>query len=246
MHLDVNALNNFYYRTRLGQFAKWRLQESVLKLWDQSFKGTIVGFGFAPPVLSPFLARSNQTLCLMPGQQGVMPWPTELSNCCALVEETLWPIATGSIERLIVLHGLETSDEPKDLFQEIWRVLSPSAKVIFIVPNRSGWWARREATPFGQGKPYSIRQLTNQLMINRFKIEHCLTALYTPPFESLHLLRSGKVLEDLGERFSSRLGAGVILLEASKQIYALTRARRSIIVPKPLNGLDDLSNPKPI
>jgi hypothetical protein len=246
MHLDVNALNNFYYHTRLGQFTKRKLQESVQKLWGQSFEGKIAGFGFAPPILSLFLDQSNQIVCLMPGQQGVMSWPTKDTNCCALVEETSWPIATGSIERLIILHGLETSEKLKDLLQEIWRVLSPSAKVIFVVPNRSGWWARSETTPFGQGRPYSIRQLTNQLRINRFKIECHVTALYAPPFESLHLLRTGKVLENLGERFGSRFGAGIILLEATKQIYALTKLPLSVVVTKPLEVLDDLSNPKPV
>ena len=246
MHLDVNALNNFYYRTRLGQFAKRRLQESVKKLWSQSCGGLTVGFGFAPPVLSLFLDEPNQTICLMPGQQGVMSWPTAQNNWSALVEETSWPIATNSIERLIILHGLETSEKIKDLLQEIWRVLSPSAKVIFVVPNRSGWWARSEVTPFGHGRPYSIRQLMNQLRSNRFQIERHVSALYAPPSESLHLFRAGQVLEDLGARFGSRFGAGIILLEATKQIYAITKPPLSIIVAKPVDVFDELSNPKSI
>ena len=246
MHLDVQTLNNFYYSTRLGQFAKRKLQESIQKLWSQPFGGQILGFGFAPPVLSPFLSRSNQMLCLMPGQQGVMSWPSDVRNCSVLVEETSWPIATGSIERLLILHGLETSEKLKDLLQEIWRVLSPSGKVIFVVSNRSGWWARSELTPFGQGRPYSIRQLTSQLNANRFEIEHCVTALYAPPLERLHLVKAGKLLEDLGERFAPRFGAGVLLVEASKQIYALTKPPLRIAVTKPLNVLDDFSKPNPI
>ena len=223
MYLDVNDLNNFYYHTRLGEFAKQRLQESVQKLWTKSITGSIAGFGFTPPVLSLFLDQSNQIICLMPGRQGVMSWPMEKINCSVLVEETSWPLATGSIERLVIMHGLETSEKSKDLLQEIWRVLSPTAKVIFVVPNRSGWWARSESTPFGQGRPYSIRQLTNQLRANRFEIEQHVTALYAPPSESQHLLKAGKVFEDLGEKFGSYFGAGIILLEASKRIYALTK-----------------------
>ena len=245
MHLDVNTLNNFYYHTRLGQFTKRKLQECVQKLWGQSLKGPIAGFGFTPPILSLFLDQTNQIICLMPGQQGVMPWPSGKHNFSALVEETYWPIATGSIERLVILHGLETSEKLKDLLQEIWRVLSPSARVIFVVPNRTGFWARSEATPFGHGRPYSTGQLTNQLRANRFQIEQHVTALYAPPSEHLHLLKTGKVLEELGERFGPRFGAGVILLEASKQIYALTMPPFNIVVTKPLDVLDDLSNPKP-
>ena len=246
MHLDVNDLNKFYYYTRLGHFVERKLQEAVNKLWCRSFKGSIAGFGFAPPILSLFLDQPNQIICLMPGRQGVMSWPMEPNNCSALVEETSWPIASSSIERLVILHGLETSEKLKDLLQEIWRVLSPSAKVIFVVPNRSGWWARSEATPFGQGRPYSIRQLTNQLKANRFKIERHLTALYAPPVESLHLLKTGKFLESLGEKFGSRFGAGILILEASKQIYALTNPPLGIIGAPPLAALDELRDPKPV
>ena len=246
MHLDVNVLNNFYYHTRLGQFTKRRLQESVQKLWGQSINGPIVGFGFTPPVLSLFFDQAHQMICLMPGQQGVMSWPTEQSNCSVLVEETSWPIATSSIERLLILHGLETSEKIKELLQEIWRTLSPTSKVIFVVPNRTGWWARSEMTPFGQGRPYSIRQLTSQLKANRFKVERYITALYAPPFESLHLLKTGKVLEDLGEKFGARFGAGIILLEAGKQIHALAKPQLGNDITKSLDVLEDFSSPKPI
>ena len=89
MHLDVNTLNNFYYHTRLGQFTKRKLQECVQKIWGQSFKGPIAGFGFTPPILSLFLDQPNQIICLMPGQQGVMSWPSGKHNFSALVLKVL-------------------------------------------------------------------------------------------------------------------------------------------------------------
>ncbi|MDG2474335.1 MAG: class I SAM-dependent methyltransferase [Paracoccaceae bacterium] len=245
MLLDVKNLNNFYTESPLGRFTKKRLQDSVKKLWGSSLGGQIAGYGFSPPILSLFRNPSQQILCLMPGQQGVISWPSKEKNCSVLAEETSWPIATGSIDRLVVLHGLETSEKLKDLFQEIWRVLAPSGKVIFVVPNRRGWWARSEATPFGQGRPYSVRQLKNQLKLNRFKIEQYLTALYAPPFENLYLLRITKFLENLGDRFYPRFGGGVILLEASKQIYALNLPPLGLAVSGPLNVLEELSDPKP-
>ncbi len=245
MHLDVNNLNNFYNKSPLGQFAKRQLQDSVKKLWGSSLEGQIAGFGFAPPILSMFQDAPQQILCLMPGQQGVMTWPSDQRNCSVLVEETNWPIETETIDRLIVLHGLETSENLKDLFQEIWRVLSPAARVIFVVPNRSGWWARSEATPFGQGRPYSIRQLKNQLKSNRFKVEKYLTTLYVPPFEKLQLLKAAEFFENLGNRFYSRFGAGVILVEATKQIYAFHPPPMKVVVSRPINVLKELADPKP-
>lgn len=245
MHLDVKNLNNFYSKSTLGQFTKKQIQEAIRKLWGSKLIGQIAGYGFSPPILSLFVDSPQQILCLMPGQQGVMHWPPKKNNCSVLVEETSWPISSGYIDRLVVLHGLETSEKLKDLFQEIWRVLSPSARVIFVVPNRTGWWARSESTPFGQGRPYSIRQLKNQLRANRFTVEQYVTALYAPPIERIHKLRLAEFLENLGGRVYSRLGAGIIVLEASKQIYAVNSPPVGKEIPRSINVLDELSDPKP-
>ena len=72
-------------------------------------------------MLRPFLADAARVLALMPGPQGVMPWPAGEANRCVLVEETRWPIEAGSVDRLIVGHGLETCDSPEALLSEIWR-----------------------------------------------------------------------------------------------------------------------------
>ena len=244
MHLDVIALNNFYYRTQLGQFTRIRLQRCVKKLWGPSVSGQLAGFGFPPPLLSPFLNQTKDLFCMMPGQQGVMPWPA-CGNRSVLVEETSWPISTSSIDRLIVVHGFETCDRPKDLLQEIWRVLTPSAKVIFIVPNRTGLWARSELTPFGYGRPYSIRQLKEQLVDNRFKIERYVTGLYAPPSEKLYWLKTNNFFERMGQKFDSRFTAGAIILEASKQIYAPFRSGLTQTMSGPLEVFEELAKPKP-
>ena len=44
-------------------------------------------------------------------------------------------------------------------------------RALFVVPNRSGLWARREATPFGFGRPYSLGQLESHLKRGSFTPE---------------------------------------------------------------------------
>ena len=244
MHLDVVALNNFYYYTKLGELTQLRLQSCVKRLWGSSISGQLAGFGFSPPLLTPYLNRTTDVVSLMPGQQGVMPWPVDC-NRSILVEETSWPIATASVDRLIVVHGFETCNKPRALLQEIWRVLAPSSKVIFVVPNRTGLWARSELTPFGFGRPYSIRQLRDQLANNRFTIEKYLTALYAPPSEKLYWLKTNNFFERLGQKFDSRLMAGVIILEASKQIYAMPKSNLKEVASGTLEVFEDLAKPKP-
>tara|TARA_A100001011_G_C14254853_1_gene819577 strand:- start:916 stop:1671 length:756 start_codon:yes stop_codon:yes gene_type:complete len=244
MHLDVLTLNHFYYGTKLGELTQSRIQTCIQRLWGHSITGQLAGFGFPPPFLSPFKNKNTDIYCLMPGQQGVMKWPVE-RNRSVLVEETSWPIATASIDRLIVAHGFETCDKPKELLQEIWRVMSASARVIFVVPNRTGLWARSDSTPFGYGRPYSIGQLKDQLTSNRFQVENYLTALYAPPSEKLYWLKTNNFFEALGKTFDSRVAAGAIILEASKQIYATSRPKLKEVVSVPLEVFEELAKPKP-
>ncbi|MCG6904809.1 MAG: methyltransferase domain-containing protein, partial [Rhodobacter sp.] len=162
MHLDVLDLRNFYYRTGLGRAAQKAIRDQVQHLWPSVDGQTVVGFGFAAPLLRPYMERATRVVCLMPGPQGVMPWPAGRPNVSVLCEEHLWPLQTGQADRLVLLHGLETSETPSRLLDESARVLAPSGRVLFIVPNRAGLWARRDKTPFGYGRPYSLGQLETQ------------------------------------------------------------------------------------
>jgi SAM-dependent methyltransferase len=245
MHLDVVELRAFYYRTRLGRSAQTALQEAVRGFWPTTGGMTVVGFGFATPLLRPFLADARRVIGLMPAQQGVMPWPAGEKNRAALVEETAWPITAGSVDRLIVAHGLETGERPGALLDEIWRVLAPSGQVIFIVPNRSGLWARRDATPFGYGRPYSARQMEGLLRKHRFEPQRRSAALYGPPSHATFWLRTAPLWERLGRRFDHRMLAGALLVEATKQIYARPDPGARVSVLGPLHVLDGFSRPKP-
>jgi SAM-dependent methyltransferase len=245
MHLDVVDLRAFYYRTRLGRTAQRALQASLRGLWPQTRGMTVAGFGFAAPLLRPFKADAQRVLGLMPAQQGVMPWPAGEPNLCALVEETAWPIPAGVVDRLVVAHGLETCERPGALLDEVWRVLAPAGRVAFIVPNRSGIWARRDVTPFGYGRPYSLRQMENLLDRHRFAVERREAALYGPPSHSAFWLRLSPLLERLGRRFSSHLFAGALVMEASKRVYARPPSGSKVSVRGPLEVLDGLTRPKP-
>ncbi|MEE2774874.1 MAG: methyltransferase domain-containing protein [Pseudomonadota bacterium] len=222
------------------------LQDLLSKIWAEPRIGTLVGFGFAAPFLGPLQKKAKNVFCLMPGQQGVISWPNEKNNVSVLVEETSWPLETETVDRLVIAHGLETCDRPKALLQEIWRVLRPSSRVLFIVPNRTGLWARNDFTPFGYGRPYTIAQVERQLIENRFTIERHFAALYAPPSEKLFWLKSGKFLERLGKKFGSRVMAGAIVIEASKQLFAMPKVGLRETISAPLDVLEDFAKPKPV
>ncbi|MEE9452938.1 MAG: methyltransferase domain-containing protein [Paracoccaceae bacterium] len=245
MHLDVIDLRAFYYRTSLGRSAQRALQEALRGLWPETQGQVVAGFGFAAPFLRPFLHNSARVLNLMPGQQGVMHWPPGETNLSVLIEEYNWPVPAGFIDRLVIGHGLETCGHPDALLNEIWRVLAPGGQVVFIVPNRSGLWARSEATPFGYGRPYSLSQLETQLRKHRFQPERHVSALYGAPSQKRYWLKSARLWEVIGKRLETRMAAGALLVEASKQIYAKPNNGLREAVKKPLEVLEGIKKPKP-
>jgi len=243
MHLDVLDLRNFYYRTRLGRAAQKVIRDQVTAMWPDTKGLSMAGFGFAVPLMRPFLSEAERVIGLMPGPQGVMPWPAGQPNVSVLCEENLWPLQTGQVDRLVMLHGLETSENPTKLLDECARVLSPSGKAIFIVPNRSGMWARRDKTPFGYGRPYSLGQLEAQLKRHGFAPERHISALYQPPSDHRFWLNAGPVMEKGGRRISRGRAGGVILVEVSKDVRPRTGGIAAA-VKRPLRVLEGIATPE--
>lgn len=243
MHLDVLDLRNFYYRTKLGRVAQRAIRDQVLQFWPEAKGQTVVGFGFAAPLLRPYLKDARRVISLMPGQQGVMPWPAGAENVSTLAEETLWPLPNGMVDKLVMLHGLETSEQPARVLEEAARVLGPGGRVLFVVPNRSGMWARRDATPFGFGRPYSLGQLEGLLKANGFQPESHRAALYAPPSTKRFWLRTSPVWEKFGRQLSSYYAGGVVMVEASKRVYRPAGPGLTQAVRRPLEVLEGVAKP---
>jgi hypothetical protein len=117
------------------------------------------------------------------------------------------------------------------MMREVWRVLASGGRMIIVVPNRQGLWARFESTPFGRGLPYSSRQLSMVLRENMFTPYQTEKALFIPPTRSRMVLSSAPAMEEIGHRWFPAF-AGVTIIEATKQIYAghtQTKHKRSMI-----------------
>lgn len=245
MHLDVVELRRFYTSTGLGRLARESMRERLRALWPSVRGMTVVGFGYAAPLMRPFLADAARALCLMPAQQGVCAWPGEGPNLTALVEETLWPLAGGSADRIVIAHGLEASERPSALLDEIWRVLAPGGRAVFIVANRAGMWARSDATPFGYGRPYSVSQLDETLGAHKFTVTQRSAALYLMPSHRRFWLRLAPAMERLGQRLDARRLAGVVMVEVEKLVYIAPHSGSRVAVRAPIRVLAGLGAPAP-
>lgn len=247
MYHDVHNLKSFYNERALGRVVQRILRDRLVKLWPtgQSQGMTVAGYGYTPPLLRPFLGKARRVTALMPGPQGVTAWPGTGANHAVLCEETAWPLDTGSVDRLIMLHALETADHPSALMDEAWRILGPGGRLVVVVPNRTGLWARSEATPFGIGRSYSIGQLETQASAAGFIAEAAAGAVYIPPSDRRFWLRSAQMWENTGTRISRILVSGLLMVEFSKQTTAPIDRGMRVSVPSPLNVLGGIRRPKP-
>lgn len=246
MHLDVQDLRNFYYRSDLGRAAQKTVRAEIGQFWPEAQGQTVVGYGFAVPFLRPFLQDARRVIALMPAPQGVISWPSDYPNVSVLCEETWWPLETGHVDKLLVMHGLETSDQPDAVLEECWRVLGPGGSALFVVPNRAGLWSRSDKTPFGFGRPYSQGQLENQLKSHCFLPERHVTSLYQPPSDRGFWRKTAGMWESLGGKISMIAAGGVLMVEATKRVQAPGEPGLREAVRKPLEVLTPKPKVKPV
>ncbi len=233
MYADVVDLRDFY-ASRLGQVARRMIRRRLRLAWPDVTGLRVLGLGYATPYLRTFLDEAERVASFMPASQGVLPWPKDGPNRVTLVDEGELPLADFSVDRVLLIHSIEFSEQVRPLLKEVWRVLAGGGRLLAVVPNRRGIWARIDGTPFGQGHPYTQSQLARLMREEDFTPERNLAALYVPPTGSRMVLRSAGAWERLGERWFTTF-AGVSMVEATKQIYAKPAPRRQRrLVPRPV------------
>jgi SAM-dependent methyltransferase len=241
--MDVVDLRNFYAHP-LGTVARRLIGRSIRGLWAGTAGLRILGIGYPIPYLGLFREDSERCLAFMPSAQGVVKWPSARPSLTALVDECDLPLPDAAVDRILLVHALETSPDAAALLREVWRVLAAGGRILAIAPNRRGLWARMDTTPFGHGRPYSRSQITHLLREAWFTPTAWGDALYVPPIDRRWFLRSAPAWERTGATVSAPF-AGVHLVEASKQVYRAVPARKKKLVPHLKPVLEPVLAPSP-
>jgi SAM-dependent methyltransferase len=216
MELDILDLTSFY-ASPLGGVARRIIAQKVRQHWARAEGETLIALGFGTPYLGSYRGEVRRLGALMPAHQGALVWPQTGPVNTVLVDDARLPLADNSVDKLLAVHCLELSEQARPLLREMWRVLAPEGQLLLIVPNRNGVWARREATPFGHGQPYSRAQLERLLHDVFFTPTRWSTALHALPIGHRLGVRWAPALERFGARLWPGL-SGVILVEARKEV----------------------------
>jgi len=215
--MDARELSQFY-KSPIGQRARRILLSRLRQVWPQTKGLRLLGYGFTIPYLPMFLSEAERCVAVSPAEMGVVAWPRD-RRLTTLAEDDQLPFPDAFFDRVLVVHGLEEAQSLRILLRQLWRVLAPEGKLLVVAPNRASLWAQVERSPFGQGRPFSRRELDILLKAALFEPESWQRALYAPPLASRALVGSGVGWERFGARFFPGL-SGVHIVEARKSLYA--------------------------
>ena len=222
MWIDVLKLRE-WYRTLQGRVVRRTLNPDIHALIGLQDNQTLLGIGYCQPYLPE--ANRTQTIVLAgPAQMGVTLWPEGGKQRATLVNETALPFAENTFDTILLAHCLEMTGDPQALLESCWHSLRPDGRLVLMVPNRSGAWARRDDTTFAHGQPYSPGQVTRLLRKANFTVTQADYALFIPPLNWRWVFKLHALFEKIGRRWQAPVG-GVLLVQARKDIFGMKAVR---------------------
>ena len=157
------------------------------------------------------------------------------------------PVASDSLDVLVLSHTLEFCTNPHQVLREVDRILIPEGHVVILGFNPWGLWMLwrmlfgwRKRAPWC-GRFVSVARLKDWLRLLGFDITECKRYFFRPPLAHQGIMRRLKFLDRVGCRFWPILG-GAYFVVAKKRVATLTpirprwRPRRSRLVTSGLAG----------
>ena len=137
------------------------------------------------------------------------------------------PIASDSVDAIILPHTLDFSPDPHQVLREVERVLIPEGRLILFGFNPWGLWglwrlfARRSGRVPWCGRFISQRRLCDWLSLLGFEVELTETLMYRPPLHNRSAMGRLQLLERLGRRLWPPLSGGYAI-QAVRRVLPLT------------------------
>ena len=142
------------------------------------------------------------------------------------------PLATGSIDLVVLPHVLEFNAHPHQILREAARVLMPDGQIVISGFNPLSLWGGRRALRLGRneypwcGRFIGLLRLKDWLQLLSFELNGGRFGCYAPPFAQTKWLVRSAFMEKAGERWWPIAG-GVYVVRAVKRTVGMR-----LVMPK--------------
>jgi hypothetical protein len=218
---DIARLDAFYH-SEMGCLVASFLRKDISPLLRLDSQIDRLGFGYPFMCLPSIGGASSPIPVLIPSEMGALAYGHHDHVITASIASDAWPVASDSVNQIIISHGLEYCYDGAACLSEANRALASAGELVLMVPNRRRLWVRDEATPLGHGRPFSKGQVTKLLHKTGFRITAMSRALFLPPMAMRTPLLSARLvraMDNLGHYGWGMFGA-MMVVRATKLRYA--------------------------
>ena len=196
--------------------------EYVLR-WEQGQFDSAVEdvFGFnAVQVGLPQFDLLRQNRIPLRTRVGLDPASDLVADCGAL------PLASGSVDLVVLPHVLEFSPDPHRILREAARVLMPDGQIVISGFNPLSLWGMKRALSRDRseypwcGRFIGLLRLKDWLQLLSFELNGGRFGCYAPPFAQTKWLARAAFLEKAGDRWWPITG-GVYVVRAIKRTVGM-------------------------
>ena len=136
------------------------------------------------------------------------------------------PLATHSIDMVLLPHVLEFAAEPHAILREVDRVMMPEGRLVIVGFNPWSLWGMRSALGYSRNEPpwngrfVSLLRVKDWLALLGFDVNAGRLVGYAPPFDNANLRRRFGFMEPAGDRWWA-VGGAVYMLQAIKRVRGM-------------------------
>jgi SAM-dependent methyltransferase len=136
------------------------------------------------------------------------------------------PLATNSIDLVLLPHVLEFAAEPHAILREVDRVMMPEGRLVIVGFNPWSLWGLRSSVGFSRnehpwnGRFVSLPRVKDWLALLGFDVNAGRLVGYAPPFDNVKLRRTFDFMEPAGDRWWA-VGGAVYMLQAIKCVRGM-------------------------
>jgi len=157
-------------------------------------------------------------------------------GCTIAADPRHWPLASHSVDLVVLPHLLEFNQDPHQILREAERVLMPEGQIVIAGFNPLSLWGlkrrlglRRAAHPWC-GEFIGLLRLRDWLKLLGFELNGGRLGRYAPPFSQAKWLQRFAFMEQAGDRWWPICG-GVYVVRAVKRVRGMR-----LVAPQWRNG----------